>query len=197
MGKYPAVLGIAAAAFIWQLGHQVLPSMWAYYTMYKFSWTSAEVGLSLAATGVVMAIGQGFLTRWLIPRVGGERRAALLAMTLGTAVFCLYAFANASWVMYAGTTCWLVVSLAWPSINALMSQQIPANAQGELQGGMASLSSINSILGPFCATQLFAYFTSDSAPLQFPGAPFLATAILAATSTLILFHATGKKTIGG
>lgn len=190
MGKHPAVLGIAAAAFLWQFGHQVLPSMWTYYTKYKFGWSSAEVGMSLAATGVVMAIGQGFLTRWLIPRVGGERRAAIIAILVGTVVFVLYAFADASWMMYAGTACWLIVSLAWPSINALMSQRIPPNAQGELQGGMASLSSINSILGPFLATQLFGYFTSAAAPVQFPGAPFLASAVLALLSAIILLRVT-------
>jgi DHA1 family tetracycline resistance protein-like MFS transporter len=194
MGKFPSVLGIAAAAFIWQLGHQVLPSMWSYYTMYKFKWSSAEVGWSLAATGVVMAIGQGFLIGKLIPRLG-ERRAALFAMALGTAIFALYAFANASWMMYAGTAGWLFVSLTWPSINALMSKQIPPNAQGELQGGMASLSSINSILGPYCFTQLFAYFTSSTAPIQFPGAPFLATALLALTSVVLLWIATRKRTL--
>jgi len=145
------------------------------------------------ATGVVMAIGQGFLTRWLIPRIGGERRAALISMSLGCAVFVLYAFASASWVMYAGTMCWLIVALTWPSINALMSKLIPPNAQGELQGGMASLSSINSILGPFCATQLFFFFTRESAAVQFPGAPFLAAALCAAASILILWTVTRGK----
>jgi DHA1 family tetracycline resistance protein-like MFS transporter len=193
MNKFPAVLGIAAAAFLWQFGHQVLPSLWSYYTMYKFEWTPAEVGVSLAVTGVVMALGQGFLTRWLIPRVGGERRAALIAIFVGTAVFCVYAFATAGWMMYAGSVCWLIVSLAWPSINALMSQKIPPNAQGELQGGMASLSSINSILGPMLAGQLFAFFTGPGAPIHFPGAPFLASGLLALASGAVLWWATADR----
>src|SRR6266571_6383738 len=31
--KYPSVIRLMTALFLWQLGHQVLPSTWAYYTM--------------------------------------------------------------------------------------------------------------------------------------------------------------------
>jgi DHA1 family tetracycline resistance protein-like MFS transporter len=185
-------LAIAFAAFLWQLGHQVLPSMWNYYTMYKFAWTEQDVAWSLAATGVVMTIGQGFLTRLLIPRIG-ERAAALIAITVGVGILSLYAFASASWVMYAGTAGWIIVALAWPSINAIISKKIPANAQGELQGGMASLASITAILGPFCATQLFGYYTSAAAPVHFPGAPFLLAAMLGLASLALLAYATSSS----
>jgi DHA1 family tetracycline resistance protein-like MFS transporter len=189
LSRYPVVRGLAVAAFLWQLGHQVLPSMWSFYTMFKFAWTPALVGWSLAATGAVMAISQGFLTRWLIPVLGGERRAALVAMLLGSAIFVLYAFAQDGWEMYVGMLGWLIVALAWPSINAIMSQQIPANAQGELQGGMASLASISAILGPLLMTQLFGYFTRPRG-WQFAGAPFLAAACLGLSSAYLLRRAT-------
>ena len=78
--KYPVVTWLLAALFLWQLGHQVLPSIWAFYTISKFNWTSAQVGYSLAWVGMVMAIAQGLLTRVLIPWLGGERRAALAGM---------------------------------------------------------------------------------------------------------------------
>jgi MFS transporter, DHA1 family, tetracycline resistance protein len=192
--KFPMVRQIALAAFLWQLGHQVLPSMWSYYTMYRFRWTPAEVGWSLAATGLVMAVSQGLLTRWLVPRLGGERPAALLAMWLGASIYLMYAFATVGWLMYVGTLGWLIVAFTWPSINAIMSRQIPADAQGELQGGMASLASINSVLGPLVMTQAFGLFTSGSVP-RFPGAPFLIAAVLSASSAILLAQATRVRSL--
>ena len=186
MRKYPIVLGLASAAFLWQLGHQVLPSVWAFYTMLKFDWSSAGVGYSLAASGAVMAISQGLLTRKLIPALGGERRAAMVGLIAGILVYLCYAFATQGWMVYVGILGWSIGALTWPAINAVMSQEIPASAQGELQGGMASLGSLSAILGPPMMTQLFGYTTGDAAPVHFPGAPFLLAAILALFSAFIV-----------
>ena len=62
MRRYPVVLLTLAALLLWQLAHQVLPSTWAFYTISKFHWTSAQVGYSLAFVGLVMAVAQGVLT---------------------------------------------------------------------------------------------------------------------------------------
>jgi MFS transporter, DHA1 family, tetracycline resistance protein len=194
MRKYPIVLGLASAAFLWQLGHQVLPSVWAFYTMLKFDWTSAGVGYSLAASGAVMAISQGLLTRKLIPALGGDRRAAMVGLIAGILVYLCYAFATQGWMIYVGILGWSIGALAWPSINSVMSQEIPASAQGELQGGMASLGSLASILGPPMMTQLFGY-TTGAAPVHFPGAPFLLAAVLALFSALIVSRHLFKEPI--
>jgi DHA1 family tetracycline resistance protein-like MFS transporter len=184
--KQPVVLGLAGVAFLWLLGHQVLPSTWAFYTMFRFDWSEAAVGYSLAASGIVMAISQAGLTRVLIPKLGGEQRAALVGLVSGAAVYCCYAFAPHGWVLYIGILGWGLAALSWPSLNALMSQQIPPNAQGELQGALASLSSVAAVVGPPLMTQLFGKFSEPAAPVHFPGAPFLAAALLAFASALIL-----------
>lgn len=186
MRKYPIVLGLASAAFLWQVGHQVLPSIWAFYTMLKFDWSSAGVGYSLAASGAVMAISQGLLTRVLIPALGGERRAAMVGLFAGILVYLCYAFATQGWMIYMGILGWAIGALAWPSINAIMSQEIPASAQGELQGGMASLGSLASIIGPPMMTQLFGYTTGPTAAVHFSGAPFVLAAVLALISAFIV-----------
>jgi DHA1 family tetracycline resistance protein-like MFS transporter len=186
--KQPVVIGLAGVSFLWLLGHQVLPSTWAFYTMYRFNWSSALVGYSLAAAGIVMAISQAGLTRVLIPKLGGEQRAALVGLLSGAAVYTCYAFAPHAWVLYLGILGWGMAALSWPSLNALMSQQVAADAQGELQGALASLSSVTAILGPPLMTQLFGTFSEPGAPVHFPGAPFLAAALLALASAVILAH---------
>jgi len=190
--KQPVVVGLAGVAFLWILGHQVLPSTWAFYTMLRFGWSEAAVGLSLAAAGIVMAISQGGLTKILVPKLGGEQRAALVGLLSGAAVYCCYAFAPSGWVMYIGILGWGLAAMSWPSLNALMSQQVPPNAQGELQGGLASLSSLAAILGPPLMTQLFGTFSDTAAAVYFPGAPFLAAALLALASAMILLWIRGE-----
>jgi MFS transporter, DHA1 family, tetracycline resistance protein len=178
MRRYPMVRLVLAALLLWQLAHQVLPSTWAFYTIYKLHWTSAEVGYSLAWVGALMATAQGVLTRVLIPWIGGERRAALAGMAAALVAYLGYALASAGWMMYAVSLTTVIFALTYPSMNALASQRIPANAQGELQGAVACLYSLSSILGPPLMTQVFAYFSGPSAPVYFPGAAFLTAALL-------------------
>jgi MFS transporter, DHA1 family, tetracycline resistance protein len=186
--RQPAVVALAGVTFLWVLGHQVLPSIWAFYTMLRFDWSEALVGYSLAASGVVMAIAQGGLTRVLIPKLGGERRTAVAGLLSGAAIFCLYAFASHGWMMYIGIIAWGMAAMSWPSLNALMSQQVPPDAQGELQGGLASLSSVAAVLGPPLFTQLFARFSDRAGSIYFPGAAFFAAALLALISAVILLQ---------
>ncbi len=187
--RYPVVTWLLGALFLWQLGHQVLPSTWAFYTISKFHWTSAEVGYSLAFVGLVMAVAQGVLTRVLIPWIGGERRAAAAGMAAGLLAYVGYAFVTQGWMMYVVALTTFLFALTYPSMNALASQQIPANAQGELQGAVACLYSLSSILGPPLMTQVFGHFSARSAGVYFPGAAFLAAAVLTAGCAILFARA--------
>jgi MFS transporter, DHA1 family, tetracycline resistance protein len=189
MRGYPVVLALAAVMFAWTLGHQVLPSTWAYYTKEKFAWSSTQVGLSLAFAGVLMAAVQAGLTRVLVPRLG-ERTAVIVGLTSGLLGYLGYAFAAYGWMMYAVMMVGMLQGLAFPSLNALMSQQIPKNAQGELQGAVASIFSLTTIIGPVMMTQLFGYFSSAEAPVYFPGAAFLFADVLVVVSFVLFLRAT-------
>jgi len=187
--KYPSVIGLLQVLFLWQLAHQVFPSTWAYYTMLKFDWSERAVGISLAFVGTIMAFSTAGMTRLLVPRLG-EQRAALCGLLSGSAAFFGYAFASQGWMMYAFLVAWLFAGLVLPSIQGLMSRQIPANAQGELQGGVASLYSLTAVVGPPLMTQVFGYFSSGRARVHFPGAAFLCAALLAIGGLVVFVRAT-------
>lgn len=192
--KYPLVPTVAAAIFFWQLAQQVFPSTWSYYTMFRFEWTTAGVGASLAFVGMIMAISQGVLTRVVIPRIK-ERRTAMMGMLAGCCAYAGFAFATHGWEMYAWMTAFLAAALVYPSLNAIMSQQVPANAQGELQGGVASLYSIASIVGPPLMTHLFGYFSSDTTRINLPGAAFLCSSLLVVVSAVLFFVAVRRGAV--
>jgi DHA1 family tetracycline resistance protein-like MFS transporter len=173
MRRHPVVFGLLMAVFLWMLGHQVMPSTWTFYTKFRFGWSEALIGASLASAGVVMAVSQATLLRRLVPRLG-ERRTALAGISVATLGYIGYAVAPAGWMMFALNLTWLLGALVMPSTNALMSKRIGVDAQGELQGAVACLYSLSSILGPPLMTQLFGRFAAAGAPVHLPGAAFLA-----------------------
>jgi DHA1 family tetracycline resistance protein-like MFS transporter len=145
--RYPAVAAIAGAVFLWQLAHQVYPSTWAFFAKLRFEWTEAAIGASLAFVGVLMAFTQGYLTGKIVPRIG-EHRAAVTGVVSGALSMIALAFAVQSWMAYAAMTLGILQGLAYPAMNAIMSKQVPPDQQGELQGGVASMMSLTTILGP-------------------------------------------------
>lgn len=195
MRRHRAVLGILAALFLWQLAHQVMPSTWSYYTIFRFGWSEAMVGASLACAGFVMAASQGGLIRTIVPRLG-ERRTVLFGYMIAGVGYVGYAFATAGWMMFAWLSTWFFGAMVMPSTNALLSQRIPPDAQGELQGAVASLYSLSSIIGPPLMTGLFGYFSGAAAPLHLPGAAFLGAAAMVAGSMVLFGRATREPAPG-
>jgi len=88
---------------------------------------------------------------------------------------------------------WSLSGLAGPGLQGLMSRQVSASEQGELQGALASVGSLTSIIAPVALTNVFSYFTSARAPVYFPGAAFLAASVCCLAS-LIVFVGTRPRT---
>jgi DHA1 family tetracycline resistance protein-like MFS transporter len=112
-----------------------------------------------------------------VPRLG-ERRVALLGITIAAVGYAGYASATAGWMMFAWLATWFFGAIVFPVTNALMSHRIAKEAQGELQGAVAGLASLAAIVGPVLMTQLFGRFSSANAPARLPGAAFLAASLL-------------------
>lgn len=194
MLKLPVVPWLLFALFLWMLAHQVMPSTWAYYTKFRFGWSEALIGASLALTGVVTASSQMILLRRLVPRIG-ERRAAMAGIATGVLGFLGFASATSGWMMFAWLPTWFLAALVMPSTNGLLSRHIGPDAQGELQGAVACLFSLSSIIGPPLMTQLFAGFTAPGAHLQVPGAAFFASATLGLCALAVHLLATGAAPV--
>jgi len=191
MKKHPVVLGVLCALFLWGLGNQVMPSTWAFYTKFRFGWSEAMIGASFAAVGLVMASSQAIVMRRLVPRLG-ERRAAIIGIVAGTIGYAGFGLATASWMMFALLVTWFFAAIVMPTMNAFMSHRISPDAQGELQGAVASLFSLSAIIGPPIMTHLFARFSAPEAWVHIPGAAFLAAAVLALGSLATFWLSTRK-----
>jgi DHA1 family tetracycline resistance protein-like MFS transporter len=175
LAHLPMIAGLLFALFLYQVAHDSLPAVWMYYTQYKFGWSPSEMGWSLTFVGVMTVIVMGGLTGLVVPRLG-ERRAIILGFLLMTVGFLGYAFASQGWMLYVALAIASLGGIANPAVQSVMSKQAGPSAQGELQGGVASINSIAAVLSPLFMTQLFRYYSDPGAPIHFPGAPYLASA---------------------
>ncbi|MDZ4776133.1 MAG: TCR/Tet family MFS transporter [Alphaproteobacteria bacterium] len=192
--KHPGVLTLVGVMFGWQLAHQVYPATWSFFAKAKFDWTPTQIGLSLAYTGVMMAVVQGLLVGRIVKRIG-EWRAAILGIAAGTAGFFINAFATQTWMIYASMTVCALQGLAYASLQAIQSKRIPPDAQGELQGGLASMTSVAAIFGPLIMTQILAAFTDVARGPVFPGAAFLLAGALGVLCAVALAMIAPKPTL--
>ena len=67
---------------------------------------------------------------------------------------------------------------AQPALTALMSKDAPADAQGELQGGIASAQNLALLAGTVMFAQIFGYFLQEGSPLQSPNVGYFISAAL-------------------
>lgn len=182
--KYPSVSGLIVSLILIYLAAHAVQSTWTFFTMFRFDWTKKVVGLSLGLVGVLSGLVQGLLIRYTIPKLG-QKKSIIYGLLFYTAGLFLFAFADQSWMMFAILVIYCLGGIAGPALQGLISGQIPANEQGELQGGLTSLMSVTSIIGPVMMTNLFAWFTGKSAPVHFPGASFFMGALLMLLSTIL------------
>ncbi|QIL74789.1 TCR/Tet family MFS transporter [Hymenobacter sp. HDW8] len=185
--RYPVILGLVGSMLLLYIAAHATQSTWSYYTMYKFGWNEKWVGYSLGAVGLMTALVQGLLIRVINPRLG-PKRSVLVGMTLYAIGFTLFAFASKGWMMFAFLVPYSLGGIAVPALQGIMSGQVPANEQGELQGALTSLVSATSIVGPPLMTNLFSYFSGSQAPVHFPGAAFLTGAVLTVISTIFVMR---------
>ncbi|AFK02667.1 major facilitator superfamily MFS_1 [Emticicia oligotrophica DSM 17448] len=192
--RFPMLIGLVAALFLVYIANFSTQGTWSYYVKEKFNWTNQEIGWSLTFIGCMIALVQGGLTRVAIPKLGAKNSIYIGFMFT---IICsiTYAFANQGWMMYAIMVPFSLGGLAGPAMQGIISTQIPANEQGELQGSLTSLNSVAAIIGPILMTSLFYKFTEKGAPIYFPGAPFMAAAVLSLLSLLLIVRTLNKDKV--
>ncbi|NJM49729.1 MAG: TCR/Tet family MFS transporter [Sphingomonadales bacterium] len=190
MMKSPLVIGFLGVIFMMQLAMQVQLTVWSYYTILKFNWSPLTIGLSVAMFGTLVVLVQGVLTGKVIARFG-EVKTGLYGLTLAIPAYIIFAFATDGWMMFAAMFIGVGANMAFPGMQAMMTRTVAEDSQGELQGAIASIIGITSIIGPLMMTGIFGMF-SDGRGLYFPGAPFIMAALLIALA-IVQFALTVRR----
>lgn len=183
LASHRVVATLAITLFLLNIAQFALHSTWVLSTGVRFGWEPKDTGWSLFAVGISAAVVQGVLGRKIIPAIG-ERACLLGGMIMAVFAFAGYGLAPSPWIVYVIIVVASLGGLAGPAAQGITSKAVPPNEQGLLQGALASLTSIAGIIGPLVGTGTFKYFTSKSAPIQLPGAPFLAGSLLTIVSLI-------------
>ncbi len=186
--SYPLVAGLAFSFIFMVLAQRGLETVWVLYTGHKFGWDAQANGLSLALVGIMATIVQGGLVQPVIKRFG-ERRAILGGLVIAVITYLGYGLATAGWMLLAFIVFGSLGGVAGPAIQGLVAGTVAPHDQGKVQGAIQSLMSLTAIVAPLLFTAgLFSYFTSDAAPIELPGAPFLLGAVMYATAFVLLLR---------
>lgn len=190
--KYPSLINLVLATFILYVAFHAVQTNWSYFTMYKFDWNEGMVGISLGAIGLLVALVQGVLIRWINPILGNEKSiyTGFFMYSLG---MLLFAFASESWMMFAFLIPYCLGGIAGPALQAVISIQVPSSEQGEIQGTLTSVMSASAIVGPPLMTGIFYYFTQKDSEIIFAGAPFLLGGVLMILSASIAYFSFAKR----
>ncbi len=182
--SYRQVLPLCAVLFLYYTAISIYPAIWAFWGIARYQWTEFTIGLTLAFFGLLMAITAGFLTgptvKWL-----GESRTVILGLTVAVIADVCFAYAPGTSAVLLITLINAPEGMADPALTALMSKETPANAQGELQGGIASAKNVAMLVGSPLFAQIFGIFLIEGTPAQASQASFLTAAIICAAALLV------------
>ncbi len=194
--SHAELAGLSVVATLYYLAHNSLPSMWAYYTEYRYAWSRRDVGTSLALVGVCAAIVSGALVGPIVKRFG-ERRSLLSGLAFGTMGFAGFALASRGWVLMAMVPFIALWGIAAPAMQSLMARHVDPSSQGKLQGAINSLRAITGMAGPVLFTQIFALAISPQYGFHLPGAPYYLAAVLLGSSLLLAVYVTRPSEVMG
>lgn len=185
INKHHIILPLIVCIFLVNIAANAVQSTWSYYTMEKFGWNERMIGLSLGFIGALLLIVQAGLIRIIIPKIG-LKNAIVSGITLMLISFPLFGLATSSWMLFAISIPYVLAGIAGPSIQSYISNIVPANEQGQIQGGITSVISVTAIIGPLLMTNLFSHFSSKSSKVYFPGAPFILAGVLLLITLIIV-----------
>ena len=194
--NYPMIVGLLIALFFVYIGQHATHSTWAYFTTESFDWSKAEIGYSLAFVGLMISIVQGVVIRPVVSKIGQEK-AVVVGLAFNAAGLLLIGLATEGWMIYAIMIPYALGGLAGPSLQGIMTSTVPASEQGELQGGITSLMSLTSIMGPVIMTSIFRFYTNPDNSVYFPGAPFMLGTLLALFSLFFAIRSLTSKKLAG
>ena len=179
-----ALLGLALAAFIYRLAHDMAPNLFVIYGNYRYAWSPRTTGIILGSVGVFTSIVQaglvGRMVRWF-----GERRAMLVGFSAGAVANTIFGLASTTALYAIGIPFSSFFGLAYPSLQGLMTRRVGPEEHGRLQGAIASLGGFAGVMAPMLFTGVFAFCIAPGRSPWLVGTPYFLAAALLLSAMLV------------
>ena len=179
---FPAVRRLVTVSVMFLLPMSIMQVTVALLGRDTLGWGPSQVSTLFILVGVSDIVAQGFLLPYLIKALR-ERGVAILGLSLGSigmlGMALLPIFPHAA-LMYGATLIFAIgEGIFNASQDALISIAMPADAQGQVQGGAQAFGSLAQVAGPLGGGQLYSRFG--------PGATYgtAAALVLAALGLLV------------
>lgn len=182
--SHPGLLSLAGVGFLFQLAQIVLPQVFVLYTTWRYHWPLWLLGLTFPLTGIMGVIVQMGLVGPAVKQFG-ERRLVLIGCAAGALGFLWYGSASTGWLYLVGAPIFAFSGFLMPGVQGLMSQRVPPNQQGQLQGANQSLQGIAGIVGPPLFGLSFAFAVRHDATLHLPGLPIYLAGLMFVAAFLL------------
>jgi len=183
--------GLILAFFLASLAGQVMPITWTFFTMEMYDWNKADVGISLSVVGVLVAIVQALLIGWTVKKFG-TKKVILFGFVFWTVGMTLFAFAYSPVLLYAFMFPYIIGGIAGPALQSYLSNKVSESEQGSLQGALTQLIAVCPMIGSLLFANIYYFATEPGGPVYFPGAAFLAGAIILIAATIVVAYSMRK-----
>jgi len=164
---------ILLCVFFIDIAHWVYPAVWSFWSKEVFNWSSGMIGFSLACYGIGITIVQGFIIRLKFVNKIGNVNIVSISLVFGSFSLLVLGFTTAGWLVFLLIPFSALSELLTPTLTSYTSNKVSKMEQGELQGVIAGLSAVTSIISPLLMTVIFRYSINVPENFYFPGAPFL------------------------
>ncbi|MEI1681133.1 TCR/Tet family MFS transporter [Acinetobacter baumannii] len=178
------VLPLVTTFFIFSAIGEVYGVCWALWGHDTFQWSGFWVGLSLGAFGLCQMLIQIFIPSHA-SRLLGNRNAVLAGIVCSCLALAVMAFAQSGWMIFAIMPIFALGSMGTPSLQALASQKVSAEQQGQFQGVIASTVSMASMIAPLFFSTLYFQFQE-----KWPGAIWLSVILIYLITLPIILYST-------
>ncbi len=167
IGAYGALLPLLSLFVIVTIVGEIGGTVWVFFGEDRFGWDTTTVGISLAAFGLFHAVAQAFLAGPVSERWGEHAMLAAAIVCDGLA-YAILAFTSSGFVAFSLYPLFCVGGMAHAALQSMISRGAGDEDQGRLQGVLASLTSVASIVTPLAVSEI--YFASRE---TFPGLVWL------------------------
>jgi MFS transporter, DHA1 family, tetracycline resistance protein len=189
--RRPVLGRLTLARFSADLSRNVHQAIWTFFVTVQFGWSTAHLGLTMAAGALAGAV---FQARAIGPvvRVLGDRRAAIAGGLVGLVSVGATAFATSPIMIYVLLGVGVFGSVGGAAMQSWISRETGAHEQGTVSGALTGGAALAEMVVPVTAGVAFGWSLS----FGWPGAVLLVAAACTAASVLLLATVKGAAGTG-
>lgn len=175
--SHPELTGLAFVNFLLYFAHHVFSSVFVLYAAYRYDWSSWQVGVLLAAVGVLDMVVQGIVVGPVARRFG-DRATMIFGLFVGAFGIAMMGLAPTGLIFTLAMIPNALWGLSMPTLQSLMTQRVSESEQGQIQGANMSVASVAGVVSPLFFGWIYSLSVGDKAVFPHPGTAFLLAALV-------------------